>query len=96
MGFLTLVTDPVRTLFSDSSILSIVTASFFGVFVLAIVVNVLQQLLVKNPNEPPIVFHWVPFIGSTITYGIDPYKFFFSAREKVCPITASFKPISPC
>ncbi len=48
----------------------------------AILINVLRQVLIKNPNEPPIVFHWVPIIGSTITYGIDPYNFFFSCREK--------------
>lgn len=28
------------------------------------------------------MFHLVPFIGSTIAYGIDPYKFFFACREK--------------
>lgn len=91
MGFLTLITDPLRLLFSDSSILFIVTASCLAVSVLAILINVLQQLLIKNPNEPPIVFHWIPFIGSTITYGIDPYKFFFSAREKVTWNNAVFK-----
>lgn len=48
----------------------------------AVLLNVLSQVLFKNANEPPLVFHWVPFIGSTITYGIDPYKFFFSCREK--------------
>lgn len=51
--------------------------------VLAIVLNVLHQLLFKNPTEPPVVFHWIPFIGSTVTYGIDPYKFFFTCRAKV-------------
>jgi hypothetical protein len=44
---------------------------------------VLNQILFKNPLEPPVVFHWVPVIGSTITYGIDPYKFFFECRAKV-------------
>ena len=47
-----------------------------------ILLNVARQVLLRNPNEPPIVFHWVPFIGSTVTYGIDPYKFFFACREK--------------
>jgi hypothetical protein len=49
----------------------------------AILLNCLSQLLLKNLNEPPVVFHWVPFLGSTISYGIDPYKFFFSCQEKV-------------
>jgi sterol 14-demethylase len=30
-----------------------------------------------------VVFHWVPIIGSTITYGIDPYRFFFENKAKV-------------
>jgi hypothetical protein len=57
-----------------------VLASFI---VLIVLLNVLQQLLFKNSNEPPMVFHWFPVIGSTITYGIDPYKFFFDCRAKV-------------
>ncbi|KAI9039337.1 cytochrome P450 [Aspergillus affinis] len=49
---------------------------------LSVAVNFLRQLLFKSPHEPPVVFHWFPFIGSTVKYGIDPYKFFFSCREK--------------
>lgn len=50
---------------------------------LSILVNVLLQLrLFRNRHEPPLVFHWVPFIGSTISYGMDPFKFFFACREK--------------
>lgn len=52
-------------------------------FTLSVVLNVLRQLLFRgSKTEPPLVFHYVPFIGSTISYGIDPYKFFFSCREK--------------
>lgn len=29
-----------------------------------------------------MVFHWFPFIGSTVSYGMDPYKFFFDCRAK--------------
>ncbi|KAK5000307.1 Sterol 14-alpha demethylase, partial [Elasticomyces elasticus] len=57
-------------------------ASFAAFLVLAVVLNVLKQLLLKNRNEPPVVFHWVPFLGSTITYGMDPYAFFFECRRK--------------
>lgn len=45
--------------------------------------TVLKQIFFKNPNEPPVVFHWVPIIGSTVTYGIDPYKFYFACQAKV-------------
>ncbi|PHH73447.1 hypothetical protein CDD82_5469 [Ophiocordyceps australis] len=50
--------------------------------VLSMVLNVASQILFANPNEPPIVFHWVPFIGSTITYGMDPPRFFAKYRAK--------------
>ncbi|KAL4873033.1 hypothetical protein BDV12DRAFT_209671 [Aspergillus spectabilis] len=49
---------------------------------LAILLNVTRQLLFRNKNEPPLVFQWIPFAGNTITYGMNPYKFFFSCREK--------------
>ncbi|QUC18405.1 uncharacterized protein UV8b_02646 [Ustilaginoidea virens] len=50
--------------------------------VLSIALNVANQFLFANPNEPPVVFHWFPFIGSTITYGIDPLKFLHENRAK--------------
>ena len=54
-------------------------------FVAAILLNVAYQLLLRvlNRTKPPLVFHWIPFLGSTISYGMDPYKFFFACREKV-------------
>ena len=54
-----------------------------SILVLFILANILQQILLKNTNEPPVVFHWLPFIGSTVTYGIDPFKFFFECQAKV-------------
>ena len=47
--------------------------------------TVLQQLLFKQPNEPPMVFHWFPLVGSAVTYGKDPVKFFSDCQAKVCP-----------
>lgn len=61
----------------------IIATSFGCLLVLTVVLNVLSQLLFRNPYEPPVVFHWFPVIGSTITYGTDPYKFFFDCRAKV-------------
>lgn len=55
------------------------TAILIGI----ILPTVLQQVFFKNPNEPPVVFHWFPVIGSTVTYGIDPYKFYFDCQSKV-------------
>ena len=97
MGLLTLLSDTLRPVIADRSLLAVAGAASLSFVVLAIVLNVLQQLLFKNPDEPPVVFHWVPFFGSTIIYGIDPYKFFFSCREKVS--AAALEPPeedSPC
>ncbi|KAI7204432.1 hypothetical protein D0868_03169 [Hortaea werneckii] len=59
------------------------TAAIGILIATVILLNVARQLLIRgSPHEPPLVFHWVPFIGSTISYGMDPYPFFFSCREK--------------
>jgi hypothetical protein len=50
---------------------------------LVVVVNVAQQIFFANSNEPPVVFHLLPFFGSTIEYGIDPPSFFKKKRAKV-------------
>jgi sterol 14-demethylase len=55
----------------------------FGLLVLiAVVQNVIRQLFFANPHRPPVVFHLFPLIGSTVQYGMDPYKFFFDCRAK--------------
>ncbi|KAF6764330.1 lanosterol 14-alpha-demethylase [Ephemerocybe angulata] len=51
--------------------------------VLAILLNVARQLVIpRRKTDPPIVFHWLPFVGSAIAYGNNPLKFFFECREK--------------
>lgn len=82
MGVLNTLLSPIANLTSGSSVWTILGIAFAGFMTLSIISNVLYQLLVRNPNEPPVVFHWVPFIGSTITYGIDPYVFFFDCRKR--------------
>lgn len=78
---------PIAPLFYSQ----LATAGFSTIAALTILIilNALFQLAAKNPNEPPVVFHWFPFIGNTVSYGIDPYKFFFSCREKVRFVPAS-------
>ncbi|TFY80824.1 hypothetical protein EWM64_g3185 [Hericium alpestre] len=49
---------------------------------IAIVLNVLRQLLPRDKSLPPEVFHWLPWIGSAPGYGNDPVNFFFKCREK--------------
>jgi len=51
--------------------------------VLYIVRHVVKQLMFADKNEPPVVFSWLPFVGSTIEYGVDPYKFYDKCQKKV-------------
>ncbi|PPJ51857.1 hypothetical protein CBER1_09576 [Cercospora berteroae] len=54
-----------------------------AIFLLTTVLwNVLKQIFFKDSHKPPVVFHWLPLIGSTVSYGQDPYAFFFACREK--------------
>ena len=76
--------SPIRM---DFSALDIVAAIAI-LIMLATLSTVVQQILFKNPNEPPIVFHWLPVIGSTVTYGIDPFKFFFDCQKKVSRLSS--------
>ena len=83
MGILALITGSLPDGVATAS-MPLVLATVAAVLLLVTVaVNVLRQLFFKDPNEPPVVFHWLPFIGSTIPYGIDPFKFFFDCRKKV-------------
>lgn len=55
----------------------------FASCLVIITLNVLYQKLPRNANEPPLVFHWLPFVGNAVAYGLDPYGFFVKCREKV-------------
>ncbi|KAL7417207.1 lanosterol 14-alpha-demethylase [Mrakia frigida] len=58
-------------------------ALFIGAPLLAVVLNVAHQLLwPKDPTLPPVIFHFFPWIGSAVSYGMDPYAFMFANREK--------------
>ncbi|TLD13613.1 uncharacterized protein PgNI_02936 [Pyricularia grisea] len=48
----------------------------------SITLNVLWQQLPRPKSEPPLVFHWLPFIGNAVSYGTDPYRFYTRCREK--------------
>jgi len=84
MGLLEQVTEPLAQQLAQRGTAVVVAAGFAAFLVLAVVLNVLNQLLLKNANEPPVVFHWFPLLGNTIKYGMDPYGFFFECRAKVC------------
>lgn len=83
MGLLQQVAGPVSQHLDQLGTASQVFVIGFGVIVLSVILNVLKQVLLKNPNEPPVVFHWFPFIGSTVTYGMDPPTWFHKNSKKV-------------
>lgn len=84
MGILSAVLDPLAARLDGQPTYLLALLGFAAIFTTTVVLNVLSQLLPvrRKGSDPPIVFHWVPFIGSTITYGIDPYRFFFNCRQK--------------
>lgn len=81
MLVLNAATDSIARL-SGLPVWQLVLFALTALVLIAIFLNVLHQLLHRKSSEPPLVFHWVPFIGSTVSYGIDPFKFFFACREK--------------
>lgn len=84
MGILQVaLSHPLVQEFRAQSITAQSLMLFAGFIVLSVFLNVATQILFKNPNEPPLVFHWFPFIGSTVTYGMDPPTFFAENRKKV-------------
>lgn len=55
-----------------------------GGLLLAILLNVLRQLLLpRKKSEPPLVFHLIPFIGNAVSYGMDPLAFYQQCQKKV-------------
>ncbi|RFU73445.1 cytochrome p450, family 51 sterol 14-demethylase [Trichoderma arundinaceum] len=56
-----------------------------------VAVNLLRQAIPRNKQEPPTVFHLLPFIGNALSYGIDPPNFFKKCRDKVSQIRYSAK-----
>lgn len=64
-----------------------------GAMAASVLVNILRQMLPKTAHEPPVVFRWIPYVGSAVSYGLDPVKFFFRCREKAS--ASMWMPIQP-
>lgn len=97
MGFLSsLLTElqPFTEGLTKQSTTFLVVAGLLSLCTTATILNVIQQLFFADPNVPPVVFHIFPFFGSTIIYGIDPYKFFFGCQEKVLAFCSQLRYIS--
>lgn len=82
-----IVAGPLVQQFSQLGLAAQIGIALGSFLVLTVVLNVLNQVLFRNPNEPPVVFHWFPLVGSTITYGMDPPRFFKENQEKVSTLS---------
>ncbi|KAL2415716.1 Sterol 14-alpha demethylase cyp51B [Exophiala dermatitidis] len=82
MGLLTTVAVPLDRLVQTLPVYQLVLLGFAALVGLSVILHVGRQLLFKNKNEPPEVFSWFPLVGSTIWYGMDPYDFFFTCKQK--------------
>lgn len=67
--------------FGSSTFKLIVTTTLLTALV--ILVNGGKQALFKKRNEPPVVFHWFPFVGSAFSYGQEPNRFLNDCQAKV-------------
>ncbi|KAK4465618.1 eburicol 14a-demethylase [Cladorrhinum samala] len=82
MGFVQEVAAPLAASYSQLGLASQIGVALASFIAISVVIHVLKQFLFVNPNEPPMVFSWFPVIGSTITYGMDPPKFFKEQQAK--------------
>lgn len=69
-----------KVLGSSLYVLSVTTITLLSLLV--VLVNGIKQVLFKKRHEPPTVFHWLPFVGSAISYGQDPIKFLSNCQAK--------------
>lgn len=96
MGLLSTLILPLGPWTQQLSTPVLLAVSAITFTIVAVVVNVLQQILFKDRNKPPMVFHFFPFFGSTVVYGMDPYAFFSANQEKVFsfPSSSLFLPLT--
>ncbi|KAI8270876.1 Eburicol 14-alpha-demethylase [Colletotrichum sp. SAR11_239] len=48
----------------------------------SIIISICRQLFFQNKSLPPTVFHWIPYVGNAVSYGMDPVAFFEKYRAK--------------
>lgn len=82
MGLFTALAEPAQRLLAALPLWQVILLGGFALLALAIAVNIIQQLFFYDRSAPPVVFSIFPVIGSAITYGIDPFKFFFACHER--------------
>jgi hypothetical protein len=82
MGLFSTLAEPLERLAASLPLWQLLLLGFTAFFTIAITLNIVRQLFFYDRNAPPEVFSLVPVLGSTVTYGIDPFKFFFQCYEK--------------
>ena len=82
MGVLANISAPIEHLLNKFPLWQVILLGFSAFIGLAILSNVIRQWFFYDRSAPPEVFSLLPLLGSTVTYGIDPFKFFFSCHEK--------------
>ncbi|WQF77386.1 Putative cytochrome P450 [Colletotrichum destructivum] len=63
---------------------STASVAVYGVIglVALILFNACHQGFFRSKTEPPAVFHWIPYIGNAVSYGMDPVAFFIKHRKR--------------
>ncbi|EXJ53739.1 cytochrome P450, family 51 (sterol 14-demethylase) [Cladophialophora psammophila CBS 110553] len=82
MGLLATLSKPAERLLVSLPIWQLALLGFAAFLVLCVAWNVVRQVLLKDKNAPPEVWSWFPVLGNTIWYGMDPFDFFFTCKEK--------------
>lgn len=77
----------------DTSSALLVASYGAAALFLAILLNAFQQLLPRKKSEPALVFHWIPFIGNAVSYGMNPLLFYQQCQKKVRRVTPEVPPL---
>jgi sterol 14-demethylase len=83
MGLLADVFDKITQVAHGESSYVIFSIALLVALLSSVLWHIGRQLFFKAKHEPPEVFSWLPFIGHTISYGMDPPNFFAAQRKKV-------------
>ncbi|PWA03462.1 hypothetical protein BB558_000373 [Smittium angustum] len=70
------------TSFWSSSPYTCIATTIAGLLLTSIVWAQIEQLVNYDSSQPPMVWYWIPFIGSMIEFGIQPLTFMKKNRAK--------------
>ena len=82
MGLFSALTEPLTRLAAALPLWQVILLGGTAFITIAILLNIVRQLFFYDRNAPPVAFHIVPILGNAVTYGMDPFNFFFSNHEK--------------